>query len=100
MPAVINFTRPVFNVREDEGKARVGISVTTGVMSKPVTVRYVNIIIEIHTGEKDTAATSFLHFFWSRARAVAWLHLFELCLYCSCWLSLACPVSSRQPVSN
>jgi hypothetical protein len=39
-------------VREDEEKAKVGISVTAGVMSKPVTVRYVNIIIEIHTGEK------------------------------------------------
>ena len=37
---VINFTRSVYNVKENEGNAKVGISVTDGAVSKPVTVRY------------------------------------------------------------
>ena len=36
---VINFTRPVFNVKEDDGNAKVEISVTEGAVVKPVTVR-------------------------------------------------------------
>ena len=36
----IDFTQPIYNVKENDGTAQVGISVTDGVISEPTTVRY------------------------------------------------------------